>query len=294
MSLERTYKIEDPPEPATPWKEYECIIKQEWDSLLNGDPPPSEQLVQKFLEKHPSMVPGAFGLLGNESGHYPITNGVITQAPLPSYNRRVPDFMWLSQSSDMEQPVLVEIESPSKKWFTKAGQQTKDFTQALNQIVEWKTWFNVPHNIQAFKEFYGLDRFAFYKRRFKPAYLLIYGRRSEANAKHSLTEKRAYLFPDEVVGMTFDRLQPNPKAEELVCLRAEGGGSFCVVTVPPTLQWNPGLEKDRAEIHGWQYAIESNTNITRSRKEFLISRRAYWDEWSRVESRGVINGCDRE
>lgn len=294
MSLDRTYKIEDPPETAVPWKEYEHFIKLEWDRLLNCEPLPTEQMVQNFLEIHPSMVPGAFGLIGNESGHYPMGNGVISQAPLPSYNRRIPDFMWLSQSSDTEQPVLVEIESPSKKWFTRTGQQTKDFTQALNQIAEWKAWFSVNHNVQAFKEFYGLDRLAYYKRRFKPAYLLIYGRRAEANADPALTQKRTYLFPEDVIGMTFDRLQPNPKAEELVCLKAEGAGAFRVVSVPLTLEWNPGLEKERAQIRGWESAIEANPNITKLRKDFLIRRRAYWDEWSQREARGVINCRDRE
>lgn len=294
MSLDSTYKIEDPPEIAVPWKEYEHFIKLEWDRLLNCEPLPTEQMVQNFLEIHPSMVPGAFGLIGNESGHYPMGNGVISQAPLPSYNRRIPDFMWLSQSSDTEQPVLVEIESPSKKWFTRIGQQTKDFTQALNQIAEWKAWFSVNHNVQAFKEFYGLDRLTYYKRRFKPAYLLIYGRRAEANADPTLTQKRTYLFPEDVIGITFDRLQPNPKAEELVCLKAEGAGAFRVVSVPLTLEWNPGLEKERAQIHGWESAIEANPNITKLRKDFLIRRREYWDEWSQREARGVINCRDRE
>jgi len=119
VSLERTYQIEEPPEEALAWKDYESIIATEWAGLLNSNPPPPEPAVQAFFELHPSMVPGAFGLLGNESGHYPSLCGLITQPPLPSYNRRVPDFMWLSQGSDTEQPILVEIEAPAKRWFTK-------------------------------------------------------------------------------------------------------------------------------------------------------------------------------
>jgi hypothetical protein len=81
--------------------------------------------------------------------------GIIAQAPLPSYNHRVPDFLWLSRDSDTDQPVLIEIEAPSKKWFTKAGAPTAGFTQALNQIAEWKSWFSIGRNLDAFKAFIG-------------------------------------------------------------------------------------------------------------------------------------------
>ena len=151
------YQIEEPPEKAQSWKDYEKVVTAEWAAVLNGGDP-SEPSIQTFLEAHPSMVPGAFGLLGGESGHYPWLTSLISQPPLPSYNHRIPDFMWLSRWSDTEQPVLIEIEAPSKRWFTKSRTQSAEFTQALNQIAEWKAWFAIPHNVQAFKEFYGLDR----------------------------------------------------------------------------------------------------------------------------------------
>lgn len=294
MSCERTYQVVTPPARPPSWTQYERIIQMEWDALLNRQPFPSEPEVQAIFERHPSIVPGAFGIIGGESGHYPRLCGMVAQAPLPSYDRRVPDFLWLSGSSDTEQPVLVEIEAPSKPWFTKAGTPTAGLTQALDQIVQWKAWFDVPHNVEAFKAFYGLDREAWRRRRFKPAYLLIYGRRSEANAKPLLTQKRAHLHPDDVVTMTYDRLRPNPKAGDLCCLRAEASGVFRVVSVPATLTWKPALVEQRGLSHGWHAAIEANRYISPERKAFLIERRPYWEKWGRRNDHGVIFSSDEE
>jgi len=290
--LDKTYQIEAPPEPAMKWDSYEQLIMAEWDQLLNVDSP-AEKDVQAFLERHPSMLPGAFNLLGGESGHYPWLCGVISQPPLPSYNSRIPDFMWLSLNSDTEEPVLIEIEAPSKRWFTESGIQTAQLTQALDQIAEWKAWFGVTHNVQAFKAFYRLDSEAWRRRRFRPSYLLIYGRRAEANASPRLTEKRTFLHADDVVVMTYDRLRPNPNANQLVCMRPRKDG-FKVVAVPPTLKWRPGLAKDRALLRGLGRAIEANSHIPPSRKDFLVRRLAYWNEWANRDERGVINSFDEE
>ena len=91
--MKPTYKIEQSPEEPLSWKQYEKVVTTEWVALLNGMSSPSEGEVQAFLERHPSMVPGAFGFVGGESGHYPRLCGVIAQPPLPSYDHRVPDFM---------------------------------------------------------------------------------------------------------------------------------------------------------------------------------------------------------
>jgi Domain of unknown function (DUF4263) len=282
------YRIEEPPEKALCWEDYEPLITKEWDSLLNGKPP-SEAAIQAFFQKHPSIVPGAFGLTGGESGHYPRLSTLIAQPPLPSYNRRIPDFMWLSQWSDTDQPVLIEIEAPAKRWFTNSGTPTADFTQAMNQISEWKAWFATTHNVEAFKAFYGLDRDAWRGARFRPAYLLIYGRRAEANANPALTQKRGVLYGDDITTMTYDRLRPNSKAFELICAKVEGPMAFRALSVPPTLTWSPSLADDRAMVSGLDQAIEANEYISDNRKQFLIRRLPYWNEWARQEQKGPIN-----
>jgi hypothetical protein len=276
------------------WEEYERLILAEWTALLSGNPAPSEPEMQAFFERYPSMVPGAFCLLGNESGHYPWLCGLISQAPLPSYDRRIPDFMWISLSSDSEEPVLIEIEAPDKRWFTASGNQTVHLTKALTQIAEWKAWFDIPHNVQAFKAFYGLDREAGMGRRFRPAYLLIYGRRAEATAKRTLTQKRGHLHPDDVVVMTYDRLRPNANAGQLICMKVDGAGTFKALSVPATLKWRPGLAEVRAQIAGLEAAIDANPHISSKRKQFLIRRLPYWSEWANKRPRGWINSIDEE
>lgn len=291
---ERTYQIEQAPEEAMRWEEYERLILAEWDLLLHNDLELSEGKVQTFFEQHPSMVPGAFNIVGGQSGHYPWLSGVISQPPLPSYNYRVPDFMWLSMNSENDEPVLIEIEAPSKRWFTTSGSQTAHLTQALNQIAEWKAWFGIPHNVEAFKSLYGLDREGWRGRRFKPAYLLIYGRRDEANASSSLTLKRSHLSPDDVVTMTYDRLRPNPGGSQLLCMKVDAKGNFRAISVPPTLKWKPALAEERALLIGLDNAIESNPYISSERKQFLIRRLHYWNKWAMGGNRGIISTGDEE
>ena len=292
--LEHTYQIEVPPEQAMMWEEYERLILAEWTVLLNSSPAPAESEMQAFFERYPSMVPGAFSLPGDESGHYPWLCGLISQPPLPSYDRRIPDFMWISLSSDTEEPVLIEIEAPDRRWFTASGNQMAPLTHALDQIAEWKAWFDIPHNVQAFKAFYGLDREAGRGRRFRPAYILIYGRRAETSAKRSLTQKRGHLHPDDVVVMTYDRLRPNANAGQLVCMKVDGAGTFKALSVPATLKWRPGLAKARSQIAGLEAAIEANPHISFQRKRFLIRRLPYWSEWANRQPGGWINSMDEE
>ena len=276
------------------WEDYERLILGQWSDLLGSSPGPSELAVHRFLEQHPSMVPGAFNIIGGSSGHYPVMSALISRPPLPSYDRRIPDFMWLSLNSEIEEPVLIEIEAPDKRWFTGSGTQTAHLTQALGQIAEWKAWLGVPQNVEAFNAFYRLGREAWQRRRFRPAYLLIYGRRAEANATPTLTQRRGYLHADDVVSMTFDRLRPNPSASQTICVKVDAAGRVKAISVPPTLKWSPFLADDRAIIQDLPAAIEANPYIRPERKSFLVRRLAYWNEWATTEQRGVISSGDEE
>lgn len=273
------------------WRDYEELILANWDELLNKNPAPTEKAIQHFLEKHPSMVPGAFNLIGAESGHHPWLRGLISQPVLPSFDHHKPDFMWLSKNSATVEPVLIEIEAPDKHWWTKSGQPTAQLTQALDQIAEWKAWFAEPHNIQEFKDIYGLTREDWRKMNFRPSYLLIFGRRTEANRTPNLTAKRSHLAPDDVKIRTYDSLQPNPKASQLVCMKIEndhGQYIFKALSVPATLVWKPAFASDRALLSGLDHAIDSNEQIPHKRKNFLKQRLHYWSEWSNNQNGQMI------
>jgi Domain of unknown function (DUF4263) len=293
MESRYSYEIVSPPDTAMEWRTYEAIINREWVALLEQTPPASERDMHVFFERHPCMVPGAFNILGNESGHAPHFAALISEPPLPSYHKRVPDFMWVSSNSEADQPVLIEIEQPGKAWFTRKGQPTADLTQALDQIAEWKAWFNVPHNTQAFKAFYGLEQSSWMRRDFQPAYVLIYGRRAEANRDPGLTAKRAHLRAEDIVAMTYDRLAPNRSADEYPCVKATAACQFAAVSVPPTIAWGP-RHAERALFAHLERAIERNPYLSRVRKDFLMSRLPYWREWVLSKERGFCNLTDSE
>ena len=94
--------------------------------------------------------------------------------------------------------------------------------------------------------------------------------------------------------MTYDRLRPNPKAKDFICLKAEAQGVFRAVSVPATLRWTPSLADHRALVKVMDAAIEANSHIPFQRRAFLIERRPYWDEWARHANKGVIDMADEE
>lgn len=293
MNDSRTYKLEQSPVPPESWSDYAARNMAKWKTLLNRDPSPSESEVQQFLEMHPSLVPGAFGTNANPSGG-PIYKAVITQAPLPSYNKRVTDFMWISRDSMNERPVLIEIEAPSKKYFTKDGVPTAEFTQAQNQIAEWKAYFNDLNNVELFKKFYGIERYSGLGLRFSPSYILIYGRRSEFEGNKDLTAKRGILNLPDVHLISFDSLNFDPKCDQFICVKMRGPLRPEAISVPATIAWSPILASDRCMISNIEQAVLSNSEINHERKHFLASRVGYWNEWGKRDDQGFINAGDKE
>jgi len=127
--------------------------------------------------------------------------------------------MWLSLNSEIEEPVLIEIEAPNKPWFTNKGQRTSHLTEALTQIGEWKSWLGEPSHIAEFKRIYGLDRESPMRRNFKPSYLLLYGRREEATANPGYKARHNSLLPPDIQTKTYDELRPDRNADQMVCLK---------------------------------------------------------------------------
>lgn len=294
VSLELQYELATSPVPAMSWLEYRRLMMQQWKALLDGAHSQDEPIIHAFLEQHPSMIPGAFNTIGLKSGHAPIFWSVISQPVLPSYPHRKPDFMWLSRNSAFEEPVLIEIESPSKPWFTNKGQSHSKFNQALQQVVEWKSWFDEPVNIINFQKYYKLTGELFESRTFRPSYALIYGRRSEANATPETTKIRGRLLPEHVTAMTYDRLTPDADASDLICIKLDIERRHQVVSVPPTFQLGPAFAAQLSHLHGLEAAIERNEYIHPARKVFLIERLPYWRAFAQQEVMSPIIPADSE
>ncbi len=134
MGLDRTYELETDPPPSETWEQYALRTGRDWSRLLSSADA-REDAYQRFLEDNPAFVPGAHGP-SLTSGHMPVHAGVFARPTLPGYAAKQPDFMWIATDSSEITPVLIEIETPDKKWFTAAGVPHHDLTQALNQLAQ--------------------------------------------------------------------------------------------------------------------------------------------------------------
>jgi hypothetical protein len=289
MTFEKTYQMA-PGEPPAPMDgaTYKAAVEQQWTQLLATDP--WEKAVQLFLEQHPVLVPGAFGVLGLSSGHAPFPGALISQPKLYGFQGRVPDFLWISKNSTHLNPIFIEIERPGKKVFKADGDPTWQFTQARHQLAQWRQWIKVPNNQDAFFRAYQLDRFR--DLTFEPHYVLIYGRREEfADDTNRLKMMGSLMAPDETL-MSYDRLSYEPKSDQLLSVRHTSEG-YQVRHIPPTYWLGPGMFHYAPRLLGRSAAVDHNPLISAPRKEFLKSRIPYWEVWEKLPS-GITSGADRE
>lgn len=289
VRIAKTYEMDRSGPAPMAWSAYETIIMEGWRNILESEEGYDEAAIQRFLEHHPSLVPGAFGVIGN-SGHAPVVSALVAQPELPGFRSRRPDFMWISKNSVSIQPVLVEIEAPSKRWFRKDGVQTADLTQALDQLAEWKSWFDDHANVSAFRKIYNIG---FDDRPMRPSYVLIFGRRSEFEGRGALIGKRANLARQNEILMTYDRLFPDPKSSEFWCVKLTRQG-YEAITIPPTATLGPRTAEDQSMVVRKEKAVQQSLYIPRRRQEFLISRFSYWDQWARGGNLGIRSMGDYE
>lgn len=277
LSLEPTYKQEAGP-PSSPFAPYKRRIEAQLRELSDSDC--SEPDLQSFLEQHPSLVPGAW-TPGTKSGHPPLYMALISQPPLNGAAGKRPDFMWISMHSGAWYAALVEIESPSKALFRRNGTPTAMFSQARNQLAEWRTWFNDPTNIALFVEDYGIPDKIRRSCQFHLHLILIYGRRKEFEGKPKMSKQRGSLLtgPNEEL-MSFDRLSADPELCDAVSVRLSGRGRFRLLHVPETFGFWPDAADELHPIDGWEEAIDANPRMRRGRKAFLKKRFHYWRDWS--------------
>ncbi|MCU9592833.1 DUF4263 domain-containing protein [Caldibacillus thermolactis] len=281
--------VSDAPKPIS-WEDYERKVLEDYNILLEKKRD-DEKIFQDFFEKNPAMLPGAFGFFG-ESGHAPYNNALITQPVLQGLTTKIPDFLWFASDSLNIYPVFIEIEAPGKKWFNKDGTQTAKFTQAQNQIQEWKIWFSNPTHQSLFFEYYDIDKYLIEGKSIKPFYVLIYGLREEFEDNPYLNQKRAQLNKHDEIYMTFNRLKPNIKGRDIITCHVKNRNYYAKY-VSPTFRLGPVFAEQLSRIKKKEYAI-LNTDLTDERKEFLISRLKYWEDFGKKERKGLINTGDWE
>jgi hypothetical protein len=250
------------PDPET----YDQFLTERWQALLDSEDSRDESLLQAFLERHPSLLPGSHSMDG-DSGHGPFPVAVIAKPKLPGLSDREPDFMWLASDSSSLYPVLIEIETPHKAWFYgDRAEIHSDLTHALGQLAEWRAWFDRGHNHTAFLEYYDIPP-EMARRKLEPRYVLVHGRRGNFETIPRRREKRAALAkPDERL-MSFDRLTP-AKNSVLYSTVRKGQDGYRVTSVPPCLTiFNTG--QDYKLISGWTSALDGCPDMAASRRDYL-------------------------
>lgn len=236
------YKRSNKKVPPISWEEYLKSASRKWGSLLSSTNI-DEKEIQTFLEKHPSLIPGAYGI-SLTSGHMPVYGAVFSQPILPGIRTKYPDFMWIAINSSEINLILIEIETFDKKWFTKADKPTAVFTQAENQLNQWRVWFSEPRNVLNFQKLY-IDRLGFKKDYpIIPHYVLIYGRRKDVEPHYNL---RSVQRKSDETHMTFDRLSFSKDQSNFVTIKMKNEEIY-IISFPPNCMIGP---EEVSKIKNW-------------------------------------------
>lgn len=281
--------------PAMTKEAYYRWLQDRWPPLLDGCT--EEVELQKFLERHPCLVPGFAGARFNshrslrfddtEKGHFHhgvFKSALFSQPRLSAPNGAIPDFMWVAAHSAEICAVLIEIERPNIKFFNKSGDPSSKFSHALMQIAAWKAWFREPRSRETFADLFGINELRLRARNFSQQYVLIMGRRREFEGPEGekRLKHRHALAPEGVEIMSWDRLSPSFDAMDYITVTASDG-LLKAVALSPTYRVGPSF--NHGEVTGLVEALD-NSDIDEDRKGFLRERLPVWQDFAQR--------CDRE
>lgn len=261
--------------------------KQAWEQIKQSN---NEEEVQDFLERHVALIPGARGDIGPGGHHGPLYSAIFRQPPLLGLDaKRVPDFMWITRSTVDVTPVCIEIERPTKRWFNLNGTPTAHLTQALDQLMQWQSWFGESLNQQLFRETYLKNRWP--RRDLRPQFVLIYGREKDFTEDHKLTraarhKKRSLLASSADVHLrTFDSLYWNHANENLLTISMGGNDELHVDWIPESFKYL-GDPTGAHYLGSIDEALANNPAIDQERATQVLER------WSQERERGqrLVNG----
>ena len=257
----------EPTVPGRPSEEvYNDLLMKQWRALLDNPASRDERLLQGFLERHPSLLPGS-NTMDGDSGHGAFPLAVVSQPKLPGLSDRHPDFMWIATDSESLYPILIEIETPHKQWFYgDRAEVHSDLAHAQGQLAEWRAWFNRGHNRTLFLEAFQVPSLL-RERRLSPRFVLIHGRRANYETAPLRRAKRAELAREHERLMSFDRLTPAKWGVLYSCVRLTAEG-YRVVSVPPSLTIVNDGEDYRCTV-GWDDALDICPDMSAARREYL-------------------------
>jgi hypothetical protein len=283
--LGKRYTLRKDAPPPAGWDAYASRTLREWEKLRSSPAASDEAAIHDFLERHPSMLPDIVG----PWWHSPFLSAVISKPQLPGLKTREPDFLIFAQNSGQLVPVFVEIEVPTKQFFTKKGQARAELVQALNQIQDWRIWLEVAGHREIFNRLYQLPPRLQYKT-FTPRYVLLYGSRAELEADDWRNAKRVKLEPPNGAIRTFDALAPSMFGRDLISVRCDADDGYTALYLPPTYRMGPYLADVQSSVKGKIAAVNRSPDFSRERKRFLQERLPYWDEWGQGEPTYLHSG----
>lgn len=278
-----TYEMAKNP-PLVDFDGYANRIYEQLHVML-GDLELKECEYQKFFEINPCMLPGFNRGNPSHGAHY---FAVVSQPVIEGQVERRPDFMWLLETSLELIPVFIEIEKPSKKMFRTSDEvQNAKFTQACEQITEWKALLATSETRDCFYDRYGVsERIRGLK--FSPHYILVYGRRDEFSSDSFLARKRAEKQSSDFEIMSFDRLSPSRDAMHYGTVKIHSNGIVQVVRIPPTFQLGPAIAEDISNWDCFEDAVDTLENVSADRRAFLKERYKYWSNWTTGPNKSVF------
>lgn len=277
--LSKAVTDENPDRPHGPtWEEYQGWLQPRFESLLDSNP--DELQMQKFFESHPCLLPGATDSIGQGGHHSPSFGAVIRQPPLEGLGpKRVPDFMWVRLDTAAIRPICIEIESPGKSWFNKDRTPTAELTQAIDQITEWKVWFDSPENRLIFGKRYASH---YTHRTIVPQFVLIFGRNSEFTAGRSkhvspsyLRLKRDHMQRRDEHFFTYDQLKAEREAEIYATITNKVY-EWRLDRIPPTFRTGAHITELSGVVSDPSEAIANADLLSEKRKTYLEERWRYW------------------
>ena len=171
-----------------------------YSNLLNETP--SEQEIQSYLENHTRFIPREF--VQNHGIHLSL---VLRKLAIGADYKT--DFFYFSKSTDDWHAVFIEIEKPSSKFFRKNSNKFhSDFTQALDQINQWRAWFRSNQNKGTFLSMVNSIQVPVHMAS-NPTfnkYVLVFGRRSEYEKNVDRRDLIGAKETDDFKIITFDSL----------------------------------------------------------------------------------------
>lgn len=175
-------------------------LREDYIRLL--DRKEREQTYQDFLEKNTRLIPREF--IQNHGIGCSIVLRKLSFGP--DYKS---DFFYFSKSSDDWNAVFIEIEKPQSQFFKGSSNEFhKDFTSALEQINQWRAWFD-RGNQDAFLSSVRAIQVPRHMADMNPTFnkfVLVFGRRSEYSGNEIRRSLIRSQERDDFKIITFDSL----------------------------------------------------------------------------------------